>query len=133
MNADFNKPQVPGYPSHARITCILSQFGSQVYGYNPGENFNFSFGEDGDDLRQFSLSTGMPDFTGQDDLVDSDVYRVDLFDAEWTYLGESFTIDDQLAGGSRYGMTIDSHGSLYYISSGGRLLKFVINYPAKND
>jgi sugar lactone lactonase YvrE len=115
--------------SHAGTTYLLSPFGNRVYGYNPDGTFKFSFGEEGDKPGQFSLSTGMLVITDQDYLVVSDVYRVDLFDAGGNYLGKSFTIDYQVAGGSLYGMTIDSHGDLYYISSGGKVLKFSMTYP----
>jgi predicted RNA-binding Zn-ribbon protein involved in translation (DUF1610 family) len=115
--------------NHTGMLYILSPFGNMVYGYNPDGTYNFSFGEEGDRAGQFSLSTGMLAITEQDYLVISDVYRVDLFDGNGNYLGKSFTIDYQEAGGSMFGMTIDSQGDLYYISSGGKVLKFNMNYP----
>jgi hypothetical protein len=115
--------------SHTGMIYLLSPMGNKVYGYNPDGSYNFSFGEAGELAGQFSLSTGMLAITKQDYLVVSDVYRVDLFDAKGTYLGKSFTIDYQVAGGSMFGMTIDAYGNLYYISSGGKVLKFEMNYP----
>jgi sugar lactone lactonase YvrE len=115
--------------NHAGMVYILSPFGNKVYGYNPDGTYNFSFGEQGDLAGQFSLSTGMLAITKQDYLVISDVYRVDLFNAKGTYLGKTFTIDYQVAGGSMFGMTMDASGDLYYISSGGKVLKFDMNYP----
>jgi hypothetical protein len=38
-------------------------------------------------------------------------------------------IDYQEAGRSMYGMTIDSQGDLYFISSGDKVLKYEINNP----
>jgi len=111
------------------MVYILSPFGSKVYVYNPDGTFNFSFGQEGDSAGQFSLSTGMLAITSQDYVVVSDVYRVDLFDAQGNYLGKSFTIDYNVAEGSMFGMTIDSQDDLYYISSGGKVLKFDMNYP----
>ncbi len=54
---------------------------------------------------------------------------MDLFDQNGYYLGKTFTIDYQVAGGSMFGMTIDSKDDLYYISSGGKVLKYNMNYP----
>jgi sugar lactone lactonase YvrE len=115
--------------SHTGMVYILSPMGNKVYGYNPDGTFNFEFGEPGEHAGQFSLSTGMLAITEQDYLVISDVYKVDLFDAKGHYLNRSFTIDYKVAGGSMFGMTIDSQGDLYYISSGGKVLKFDMNYP----
>ena len=115
--------------NHTGMVYILSPFANKVYGYNPDGTFNFSFGEEGDGAGQFSLSTGMLVTTEKDDLVISDVYRVDLFDGSGNYLGKSFTIDYEVAGGSMFGMTIDSQGDLYYISSGGKVLKYDMTYP----
>ena len=115
--------------NHTGMVYILSPFGNKVYGYNPDGTYNFSFGEEGNRAGQFSLSTGMLAITDQDYLVISDVYRVDLFDGNGNYLGKSFTIDYQDAAGSMYGMAIDSQGDLYFISSGGKVLKFNMNYP----
>jgi sugar lactone lactonase YvrE len=115
--------------NHSGMVYILSPFGNKVYGYNPDGTFNFSFGEEGERAGQFSLSTGMLAITKQDYLVISDVYRVDLFDAKGSYLGKTFTIDYNTAGGSMFGMTMDINGDLYYISSGGKVLKFDMNYP----
>jgi sugar lactone lactonase YvrE len=111
------------------MVYILSPFGHTVYGYNPDCTINFSFGEEGDSAGQFSLSTGMLTITDKDYLVISDAYRADLFDANGTYLDKTFTIDYQVAEGSMYGMTIDAQEDLYYISSGGKVLKFALNYP----
>ena len=115
--------------SHSGMVYILSPFGYKVYGYNPDGTFNFSFGEEGEHAGQLSLSTGMLAVTQQDYLVISEAYRVDLYDQEGTYLGKTFSIDYQVAGGSMYGMTMDAHGDLYYISSGGKVLKYDMNYP----
>jgi hypothetical protein len=114
---------------HSGMVYILSPFGNKVYRYNPDGTYNFSFGEEGDQAGQFSLSTGMLAITEKDNLVISDVYRVDLFDQNGYYLGKTFTIDYQVAGGSMFGMTIDSKDDLYYISSGGKVLKYNMNYP----
>ncbi len=119
--------------NHAGITYLLSPFGNRVYSYNPDGTFKFSFGEEGDNPGQFSLSTGMLAITEKDYLVVSDVYRVDLFDSQGNYLGKTFTVDYQVAGGSMFGMTIDTRGDLYFISSGGKVLKFTMNYPDQND
>jgi predicted RNA-binding Zn-ribbon protein involved in translation (DUF1610 family)/WD40 repeat protein len=115
--------------NHSGMVYILSPFGNKVYGYNPDGTFNFSFGEEGERAGQFNLSIGMLAITEQDYLVISDVYRVDLFDKNGNYLGKTFTIDYQVAGGSMFNMTIDSQGELYYISSGGKVLKYDMNYP----
>jgi sugar lactone lactonase YvrE len=115
--------------NHTGMVYILSPFGNKVYVYNPDGSFNFSFGEEGDRAGQFSLSTGMLAVTAQDYLVISDVYRVDLFDNQGNYLGKTFTIDYNVAEGSMFGMTIDAEGDLYYLSSGGKVLKFDMNYP----
>jgi WD40 repeat protein len=115
--------------SHTGMVYLLSPFGDQVYVFNPDGTFNYSFGQEGDNPGQFSLSTGMLAFTAQDYLIISDVYRVDLFESKGSYLGKTFTIDYKIAGGSMYGMTIDQNGDLYYISSGGKVLKFVMHYP----
>ncbi|OGN94186.1 MAG: hypothetical protein A2Z71_09110 [Chloroflexi bacterium RBG_13_50_21] len=115
--------------NHAGVVYILSPFGDKVYAYNPDGSFSFSFGEQGERAGQFDLSIGMLAINKQDYLVISDVYRVDLFDAGGAYLGKTFTIDYQVAGGSMFGMTMDANGDLYYISSGGKVLKFDINYP----
>ena len=72
--------------NHAGMVYILSPFANKIYGYNPDGRFNFSFGEEGDRAGQFSLSTGMLATTEKDDLVISDVYRVDLFDGSGNYL-----------------------------------------------
>jgi DNA-directed RNA polymerase subunit RPC12/RpoP len=115
--------------NHSGMVYILSPFGNKVYGYNPDGSYNFNFGEEGERAGQFSLSTGMLSITQQDYLIISDVYRVDLYDAKGAYLDKTLTIDYQTAGGSMYGMTIDALGELYYISSGGKVLKFDMNYP----
>jgi predicted RNA-binding Zn-ribbon protein involved in translation (DUF1610 family) len=115
--------------SHSGMVYILSPFGNKVYGYNPDGTYNSSFGEEGDRAGQFSLSTGMLAITEMNYLVISDVYRVDLFDPLGNYLGKSFTIDYQVAGGSMFGMNIDSQDDLYFISSGGKVLKYNMNYP----
>jgi outer membrane protein assembly factor BamB len=114
---------------HSGKVYILSPIGNKVYAYNPDGTFSFSFGEPGEHAGQFDLSTGMLAITGQDYLLISDVYRVDLFDINGNYLNRTFTIDYNIAGGSMFGMTIDSSGDLYYISSGGKVLKFNMNYP----
>ncbi|MGE5123314.1 MAG: NHL repeat-containing protein, partial [Acidobacteriaceae bacterium] len=111
------------------MVYILSPIGNQVYAYNPDGTFSFSFGEPGEQAGQFDLSTGMLAITSKDYLVISDVYRVDLYDARGEYLNRTFTIDYNVAGGSMFGMTIDANGDLYYISSGGRVLKFDMTYP----
>jgi sugar lactone lactonase YvrE len=108
---------------------ILSPMGNRVYSYNPDGTFSFSFGEPGEHAGQLDLSTSMLAITEQDYLVISDVYRVDLFDANGVYLNRSFTIDYKIAEGSMFGMTMDPEGDLYYISSGGKVLKFDMNYP----
>jgi len=115
--------------NHSGMVYILSPFGNQVYAYNPNGSFNYRFGEEGDRAGQFSLSTGLLAITEQDELVISDVYRVDLFDALGNYLNQTFTIDYNVAEGSMFGMTIDSQGDLYFISSGGKVLKYEMNYP----
>jgi hypothetical protein len=115
--------------NHAGRVYILSPMGNQVYTYNPDGTYNSSFGEEGENPGQFNLSTGMLAINQQDDLVISDVYRVDLFDENGIYLGESFTIDYQVADGSMYGMTMDVNDDLFFISSGGKVLKFDMNYP----
>ena len=38
-----------------------------------------------------------------------------------------------IAGGSMYDMAIDSTRDLYFISSGGKVLKFEMNYPGQDD
>jgi outer membrane protein assembly factor BamB len=106
---------------------LLSPFGNQVYRYNPDGTFHLSFGEEGDNPGQFSLSTGLIAVNHLQELVISDVYRVDIFDENGNYLGKSFTVDYQVAGGSIYGMTIDSSDNLYFITSGGKVLKFTVN------
>lgn len=115
--------------NHNGTVYILSPFGNKVYAYNPDGTFGFSFGEQGEQAGQFDLSTGMLAVTEQDYLVISDVYRVDLYNADGKYFNRTFTIDYNIAGGSMYGMTINSSGNLYYISSGGKVLKFEMNYP----
>jgi predicted RNA-binding Zn-ribbon protein involved in translation (DUF1610 family) len=115
--------------NHSGMVYILSPFGNKVYSYNPDGTYNFSFGVEGDRPGQFKLSTGLLAITSQDYLVISDVYRVDLFDQQGNYLNKTFTIDYQTAGGSMYGMAIDAHDDLYFISSGGKVLKFEMDYP----
>jgi hypothetical protein len=112
---------------------ILSPFGNQVYSYNPDGSYNSSFGEEGDVPGQFDLSTGLIAATDQDDLIISDVYRVDLFDESGNYLNQTFTVDYQIAGGSIYGMALDANDDLYFITSGGKVLKYTMNYPSEND
>ncbi len=130
-NVDHHDPSIElaVVVNHSGMVYILSPFGHKVYGYNPDGTFNFSFGEEGDLPGQLDLSTGMIAVTEQDNLIISDVYRVMLFDRQGKYLDKTFTIDYQVAGGSANGMTIDSQGNLYYITSGGKVLKYVMNYP----
>jgi hypothetical protein len=115
--------------NHTGTIFILSPFGKSVYVYNPDGSFNFSFGEEGDLPGQFSLSTGMIAIDENDNVIISDVYRVDLFDANGDFLNESFTIDYNVSEGSMYGMAIDNQDDLYFISSGGKVLKYFIHYP----
>jgi sugar lactone lactonase YvrE len=119
--------------NHSGKVYILSPMGNKVYCYNPDGTFSFSFGEPGEHAGQFDLSTGMLAITKQDDLVISDVYRVDLFDAGGDYLNRSFTVDYEVGEGSMFGMTMDSAGDLYMISSGEKVLKFDMNYPTNDD
>jgi DNA-directed RNA polymerase subunit RPC12/RpoP len=115
--------------NHSGMVYILSPFGNRVYGYNPDGSYNFSFGEQGDRAGQFNLSTGILAVTPKDNLIVGEAYRVDLFDAQGTYLAKTFTIDYQEAGGSMRDMAIDNQGDLYIISSGSKVLKFDMNYP----
>lgn len=129
VNHDDPAVQLAVGVNHAGMVYILSPNGNQVYAYNPDGTFSFSFGEPGEHAGQFDLSTGMLAITAKDYLVISDVFRVDLYDADGKYLNRNFTVDYNVAGGSMFGMTIDANGDLYYISSGSKVLKFDINYP----
>jgi outer membrane protein assembly factor BamB/predicted RNA-binding Zn-ribbon protein involved in translation (DUF1610 family) len=115
--------------NHSGMVYILSPFGNQVYVYNPDGSFSFSFGDEGDQSGQFNLSTGILAITPQDHLVIGDAYRMDLFDENGTYLVKTYTIDYQEAGGSMRDVAVDDIGDLYFISSGGKVLKFDMNYP----
>lgn len=129
VNQDDPAIQLELAVSHSGRLYLLSPFGNQVYVYNPDGSFGFSFGQQGQRPGQFNMSTGMLAITDDDYLVISDVYRADLFDARGSYLGKTFTIDYDVAGGSIHGMAIDNSGDLYFISSGGKVLKFAVNYP----
>jgi hypothetical protein len=116
-----------------RMVYNLSPFGNQVYANNPDGSFNFSFDGEGDPAGQFNFSTGLMTVTEQDKLVISDVNRVDLFDTMGNNLHQMFTIDYNVAEGSMFGMTIDSQGDLYFISSCRKVLKYEMNYPYNHD
>ncbi len=108
---------------------LLSPFANTAYIYNPDGTFNSKFGEQGDNPGQLDLSTGLIEVTSRGDLLISDVYRVDLFDANGVYLGKTFTVDYQVAGGSIFGMTLDATDNPYFITSGGKVLKYELSYP----
>lgn len=115
--------------NHSGFVYLLSPFASQVYGYNPDGSYNASFGEEGDRTGQFSLSTDSLVVTNQDYLIIAEAYRVDLFDSHGSYLAKSFSIDYQVAGGGIRDMALDDQEDLYFITSGGKVLKFDMNYP----
>jgi sugar lactone lactonase YvrE/predicted RNA-binding Zn-ribbon protein involved in translation (DUF1610 family) len=112
---------------------ILSPIGNKVYSFNPDGGFSLSFGEPGENPGQFELSMGRLAVTKQDYLVVADVYRVDLYDKYGNYMDQTFTVDYNIAGGSMYDMAIDLIGDLYFISSGGKVLKFEMTYPGQDD
>jgi len=90
------------------MVYILGPFGNQVYAYNPGGSFDFSFSEEGDRTGRYSLSTGLMAITEQHKLIISDIYCVDLFDGNGNYLNQTVTIDYNVAARTMCAMTIDS-------------------------
>ena len=115
--------------NNSGVVYILSPFASHVYVYNPDGSFQSSFGQEGDQAGQLSLSTDILATTPQDHLLIGEAYRVDLFDRQGNYLVKTFTIDYDLSDGSMRDVAVDSQGNLFFISSGGKVLKFEMNYP----
>ena len=97
--------------------------------YNPDGSFRLHIGQEGDQAEQINLSTGILAISPKNHLLIGEAYRVEVSDSDGNHLVRSFTFDYQLAGGSMRDVAVNVKGYLFFISSGGKVLEFDMNYP----